>query len=248
MKNKSKKSKLYEGYHSDRKLQKRIVADNNFGYRDLINTLKPYLNEIEVILDIGSGVGTIDFYLASKGKSIIGIEISEKAISIANKNARLFNLDKRITFIKSEFPRKVPAKKYDLVLFSEVIEHLENDNKALKEIRKVLKPNALLIITTPSKNAPLYRMGLLKKFDEAVGHLRRYTEEELRELASKNGYRVISVGKHEGILRNFLFTNQVAGKLLRFVRWKFSDILAVVDSLTIPVLGESDLHLVARKK
>jgi len=36
-------------------------------------------------LDVGCGVGTLDFYLASKGKSVTGIEISKRAVNIANK-------------------------------------------------------------------------------------------------------------------------------------------------------------------
>ncbi len=242
-----KKTELYETYHGSRNLQKRIIADNNFTYRELIKILKPHLNKINSVLDIGSGVGTIDFYLASKGKKVTGIEISTNAVEIAKANAKVFKLDKKINYIAAEFPSKVPQNNYDLVLFSEVIEHLENDTKALKDIWKVLKPGGLLIITTPSKNAPLYRLGLLDNFEREVGHLRRYTQEGLKELVENNGFQIISSGKHEGILRNFLFTNPVAGKLLRFVRWKISDIVTTIDYLTIPLFGESNISLIAKK-
>jgi SAM-dependent methyltransferase len=193
-------------------------------------------------------VGTIDFYLASKGKKITGIEISHDAVTIARKNAKLFKLDKQITFIRAEFPHKIPHSTYDLVIFSVVIEHLEDDNKALSDIWKVLKPGGLLIITTPSQNAPLYRMGLLHEFDKEVGHLRRYTKRGLESLVRKNGYEIIVSGKHEGIIRNFLFTNATAGKLIRFIRWKISNIVTFIDNLTIPLFGESDIYVVARKK
>jgi SAM-dependent methyltransferase len=243
-----KTNKLYETYHGNRKLQKRIIGDNNFTYRELIKILKPHLQYRYSVLDIGSGVGTIDFYLASKGKNVTGIEISENAVNVARENAKLFNLDKIINFIVAEFPHKVPGRNYDLVIFSEIIEHLKDDNKALRDIWQVLKPGGILVITTPSKNAPLYRMGLLDGFDKSVGHLRRYTEKELIQLVEKNGYKVISSGRHEGILRNFLFTNPIAGKFLRFVRWRISDIVAFVDYLTIPLFGESNIHLVAKKQ
>jgi len=241
------KKKLYETFHKDIRLQKSIIKDNNFTYRELIKILKPYLNKSHFILDIGSGVGTIDFYLASKGKKVTGVEISKSAVEIAKYNAKLFNLDKKINFIIAEFPNKILRRNYDLVIFSEVIEHLEDDNKALHDIWKVLKNNGLLIITTPSKNAPLYRMGLLSNFDKSVGHLRRYTENEIRILVEKNGYKVISSGRHEGILRNFLFTNSIAGKLIRVMKWKISDIVAFIDHLTIPLFGESDIYVVAKK-
>jgi 2-polyprenyl-3-methyl-5-hydroxy-6-metoxy-1,4-benzoquinol methylase len=244
----NRKKLLYEFYHGNRKLQKRIIADNNFAYRGLISLLKPYLSKTRTILDIGSGVGTIDFYLASKGKKITGIEISENGVAIARENARRLHLNKNIEYIIAEFPNKVLKKNYDLVILSEVIEHLENDQRVLQDIWKVLKIGGILIITTPSQNAPLYKMGLLKNFDEEVGHLRRYTLDGLKKLVEENGYQVISLGKHEGILRNFLFTNHRAEKLLRFVRWKISDVVAFIDYLTVPLFGESNIHLVARKR
>jgi len=168
-------------------------------------------------------------------------------VGIAKANARLFNLDKKIKFITAEFPNKIKDKNYDLILFSEVIEHLENDTKALSDIWKVLKPRGLLIITTPSKNAPLYRMGLLDKFDKEVGHLRRYSLKELEILVEKNGFKIVESNLQEGILKNFLFTNPFAGKLLKFIKWYISDIVAILDYATIPLFGESNLHIVAKK-
>src|SRR6266536_876186 len=105
-----KTNPLYETNHGNRNLQKRIIGDNNFTYRELIKLLKPYFNECHSVLDIGSGVGTIDFYLASKGKKVTGIEISENTVSIAQENAKLFHLDKKIDFIVAEFPHKVPGR------------------------------------------------------------------------------------------------------------------------------------------
>lgn len=242
-----RKKELYEKYHEDRKLQRQIISDNNFTYREIIKILKPYLGRCKSILDVGSGVGTIDFYLASKGKKITAIEISENAVNTAKVNAKLFNLDKKIKFIIGKFPNKIPNTKYDLVILSEVIEHLDDDEGAVRNIWRVLKQDGILVITTPSKNAPLYRMGLLDKFDKSVGHLRRYTINELKSLVEKNCYELISIGKHEGILRNFLFTNRFAGKFLRFIRWGISDIVAFMDYLTIPLFGESNIYLVAKK-
>lgn len=242
-----RKNKFYEVYHTDRRLQKRIINDSNFTYRYLLKTLQPYINDITTVLDIGSGVGTIDFYLASLGKNVTGIEISQNAVSIAQKNAAMFHLDKKIRFINAEFPHEINNNKYDMVIFSEVIEHLENDGKALRDIRKVLKPGGYLVITTPSQNAPLFKLGLLDSFDKKVGHVRRYSTESLQSLVEKNGFHTITVKEHEGVLRNFLFTNPVAGKSIRFIKWKLSTIFTFADTITIFLFGTCSIHLVAKK-
>lgn len=242
-----KKAELYENYHSQSKLQKRIISDDNFTYIELIKLIKPYLNETKNILDIGSGVGTIDFYLADKQKDVTGVEISKKAYKTAIANARLLKLDKRIQYVNSSFPCKLPRQQYDMVIFSEVIEHLEDDSKALQDIWKVLKPSGRLVITTPSLNAPLYRLGLLTEFDKEVGHLRRYTLSDLTRLLKRNGYKIAKAGRHEGIIRNLLFTNRRASTVLKFIRWKLSIIIASIDYFTIPLLGESNLNIVAVK-
>jgi SAM-dependent methyltransferase len=248
MKNvKNYRNNLYEGFHSNNRLQKKIISDNNFTYRELIKLLKPLLPKINNVLDIGSGVGTIDFYLGSKGKNVTGIEISQQAVNIAKLNAKIFNLEKKIEFINSTFPSRTITNKYDLVIFSEVIEHLENDKKALNDIWKVLKPGGFLIITTPSMNAPLYRLQLVHRFDKRVGHLRRYTIGNLSNIVIECGFNIILVGKHEGIIRNFLFTNKFAGKFIKFIKGVLSTFVSFVDSLTIPITGESNIHLVAQK-
>ena len=245
---KSSQTHLYEEYHRDRRLQKRVISDNNFTYRELIKTLRPLLPHFHTMLDIGSGVGTIDFYLASMGKIITGMEISKKALSLAKRNAEIFGLSNNITYIQSTFPKKVPNKKFDLVLFSEVIEHLPNDEQILRDIRKVLSPKGFLVITTPSQDAPLFKLGLLKKFDLEVGHLRRYTQRGLTQLLIKTGYEVISIRTHEGLIRNILFTNPPAGKLLRCIRGPLSDIVTKLDQFSIRLFGASDIHVVAKKK
>jgi len=239
--------KLYEAFHHDKHLQKKVINDDNFTYRELIRIMKPYLNGITTVLDIGSGVGTVDFYLASKGKQVTGIEISKNATDIAKMNAISLNLDKEITFINATFPNRIPKKKYDLVIFSEVIEHLEDDAKALRDIWKIVKPGGILIITTPSVNAPLYRLGLLHDFDKRVGHLRRYNLDNLSNLVIRSGFQILKTGSHEGILRNYLFTNNFAGVLLKFIRWKISTIISLFDFALIQLFGSSNIYLVARK-
>ncbi len=241
---------LYQKYHSGRKLQKRIVSSYNFTYRNLIEILDRFLIPRFNVLDVGCSVGTIDFYLASKGLKVIGIDISKTAISIAKRNAELFGFNNQIAYYVKVFPNQTVSKKFDIVVCTEVIEHLYKDKKAVQKIYELLKNRGILILSTPSENAPLYKVGFLKKHDSKVGHLRRYTDQKLVKIISQVGFEVIETRKTEGILKNFLFTyprfgNQIVRLANRFKL--FSDVLTFVDNIFLEIFGESQVYIVAQK-
>ena len=239
--------KKYEDFHNITSIQKSLIKDDNFTYRLIIEIAKKYVKPEFKILDVGSGAGTLALYFGSKGNNVLGIEISKRAVSIANQSAKLLGL-KNVKFIEKKFPEEKPDRKFDCIIFTEVIEHLEDDNEALKQIYKLLNKGGIVLISTPSKNAPLHRLGYARGFDKRVGHLRRYTEEELTKKCAENGLVVIETKKIEGVLRNFLFLSPTAGKLVRFIKFFFSDIATFIDNLTVPIFGESNIIVVARKK
>ena len=240
---------LYDKFHSGRKLQKWVILKNDFTYRNLLYFLEKYGGDRVKILDIGCGVGTIDFYLAKHGRNVTGIDISQNSILVAKKNALHFRLNKKIAFKVLEFPNKIPNGRFDIVICSEVLEHLKNDKMAVKKIQTLLLADGLLIASSPSQNAPLFKWGFLKKFDKEVGHLRRYTEKKFISLFESAGFRILETKRTEGILRNFLFTNPIGGLSLRILkRWPFSAIISFLDDLTIPILGESNIYIVAQKQ
>lgn len=247
--NSVKKSlKLHQKYHRGTKSTHKIIRSNNFTYRLLIEVIKKNLKGNNLnILDIGCGAGTLSFYLASKGHHITGIDISQKAINECIKSAKKINL-KNTKFMRASFPEEFVLKKqFDAIIFIEVIEHTSNDRKALKEIYKLLQPNGILILSTPSITAPLHRLGLTKKFDKEVGHLRRYDLKQLKNLLQSKGFKIIETKKTEGILRNFLFVNPSAGKLVRYVNFFASDFVTFLDNISLKMFGESNYIIVARK-
>lgn len=243
----SNRKLTHETYHQTTQRQKSVVSDNNFTYRILLNVLNKHIKiKRGKILDIGCGAGTMSFYLANKGHNILGIDISSKAIKECAASNRELHF-KNIKFAQVDFPKELPNEKFDVVIFTEVIEHLENGQNALVSIYKLLKPNGIMILSTPSNKAPLYRFGLTKNFDKRVGHMKRYSTTELSKLIEKNGFKISSTYHTEGIIRNFLFVNPFAGKLVRFVKFFISDFVTFIDNLTIPLFGSSDIIIVARK-
>ena len=118
---------------------------------------------------------------------------------------------------------------------------------ALKKIYKLLNPQGKVIITTPSENAPLHKIGYAKGFDKRVGHLRRYTAGELATKSKNVGFIVLETKKTEGIIRNFLYLNPIAGKSIRFIKYFMVDVILWMDWLSLKFLGESDLIIVLEK-
>lgn len=145
------------------------------------------------------------------------------------------------------FPLQAPKEIFDRIICFEVIEHLEDDMLVLNKVYKLLKPKGKSIITTPSSNAPLHKFGYAKKFDKRVGHLRRYTMEELSSKSKNVGFKIIETKKTEGIIRNFLYLNPIAGKSIRFIKYFMVDVLLWLDWLSMKLFGESDLIIVLEK-
>lgn len=242
------RKRVHEAYHSGIRIQKRVIDVNNFTYRDTLRYVHRYFDDYKSVLDIGCGTGTVDFFIAQSGKNVLGVDISKRAILAAQENSRIFGLEKQTMFQILDFPSKTVRGKFDGVLISEVLEHLDNDVIAVINIKKLCKKGGIVIASSPSKNAPLYRLGLLHDFDKRVGHLRRYSFDEFSSLFKKNGFKIIEFSKTEGVLRNFLFTNDIAGKTIRYIRGPISGLVTIIDNFLIPIFGESNYYIIAQKK
>ncbi|MCL4417276.1 MAG: class I SAM-dependent methyltransferase [Actinobacteria bacterium] len=239
-------SNFYDGFHLGSKVQTKIIKKNDLTYRFIIAAVDKYLSETAKILDIGCGAGTIDYYYASKGYSVFGIDISSVVIKTCRKTADALQL-KNVKFRRLNFPKYCPSSEYDFIICSEVLEHIDNDKKAIIALYNLLKKDGFCLITVPLREAPLAKVGLLKKFDYEVGHLRRYNPDDLRRLLKENGFKIIEEKKIEGIIRNFIFTNSYAGKLIRFFKLFMPDIITVIDNFMVLILGGSNLLLIIKK-
>ncbi len=83
----------------------------------------------------------------------------------------------------------------DLVVAFDVLEHIEDDDAAVREIRRVLRPGGLVLIAVPADPR------LWSAHDEAVGHVRRYTRVELGDLFARHGFAVEALRSWNVLLR-----------------------------------------------
>ncbi len=242
---------LYEKYHQKTRPQREVIKKKNFTYRLILNIVEPYLANRKKILDIGCGAGTLSLYIANYDNHIIkGIDISPKAISACKTSAQKLGLIQNTRFQVGNFLKTRIKEDFDLILCTEIIEHLPKDNIAIKKIFNYLKPNGLVIITVPSIKAPLYKTNFVKKFDKKVGHLKRYDEKELKSLLKKIGFKILEIHHTEGPFRNFLFISPLGKIPLKFAnRFEIiSDLFTFIDNISLKLFGSSQIIIVAQKK
>lgn len=146
-------------------------------FGQIINTFGLQLT-VEV-LDIGTSTGTNLRMLRDLGYSnVSGLDLHDEAIQ--------WCADKGLGKVDKGDICNIPSDdcKYDLILATDIIEHVDDDVKALTEIHRVLKPYARSIITVPAFQS---LWGLQ---DTASHHKRRYRKAELIEKLSASGLEV----------------------------------------------------------
>ena len=99
------------------------------------------------VLEIGCGLGTEAVNFARAGAQVTAIDMSEKSLEIAKKRAKVFGLDKRITFYQGNAEKLdeiIPAQKFDMVWSFGVIHHTPNPENVIKCINEFMSPSTEL--------------------------------------------------------------------------------------------------------
>lgn len=120
--------------------------------------VKKILQEIKIfknktILDVGCEAGYISIKMAERGAKITAIDIIQEALDSFKEKLTFYpQLKKRIT-IKKLDARKISSKNnfFDVIVATEVIEHMPEIGKFAQEAARILKPKGKLIITFPNE-------------------------------------------------------------------------------------------------
>jgi len=101
------------------------------------------------VLDIACGTGYGSIVLCRSGaKEVIGVDISDEAINFARAEYRMNGLEYRVgDVLDINFPQNY----FDVITCFETIEHVRSQEKAFAELHRVLKPEGLLIISSPNR-------------------------------------------------------------------------------------------------
>jgi len=187
----------------------------------IINTLNEKLPKGSKVLDVGCGNGIISRGIGEEGYEVHGIDISDKAI----EKAKALTTLKNVTFENISAEQLVAdGKKYDAVICSEVLEHLNHPEKLLEVLYDSLHDKGLLIVTVPNGygprevfvTKPVIRMQqknnwmwrTLPKVKKLLGytgttvqsdaddltHVQFFTRKSLEGLAIRNNFQIIKFG------------------------------------------------------
>ncbi|MCM8807793.1 MAG: class I SAM-dependent methyltransferase [Candidatus Omnitrophica bacterium] len=139
----------------------------------------------DVVLDVGCGSGRFIQLLSPLVREIHGIDISEEALKIA-RNLKINN-----AFLRKGNALKIPYKDnfFDKVICIDVIEHIEDDEKVLKEIKRVLKKGGEGIV--------YFVAGTL---NPSIGHFHSYNFSSIVNLARKLDLRIKKLITYRSIL------------------------------------------------
>jgi len=135
-------------------------------------------------IEIGPGSGVYLPTLASVAEEVVGADVEDaylrqlRGIEDDHGNVRLVHDD----ITRSSFP----DDHFDLVLCSEVIEHIRDSRRALVEMHRVLRPGGVLILSTPQRFSPLEICSKVAFLPGVIDIVRRIYKEPVLETGHVN--------------------------------------------------------------
>jgi SAM-dependent methyltransferase len=180
------------------------------------------------ILDVGCAQGTLGLLLAEVGYSVTLLDIRPQSIAYAR--ARYERGD--VTFLVGRLSEELPPQcDYDVVVCTELLEHVRAPGDLLSLLRDKLKPGGTLLLTTPNARYRLSRLPTFGTADQAVidraepdsmdgdAHRYLYTREDLITLVRGVGLRVQRVGFFSPFwIEGHLKTRYLHQLTFRFIR------------------------------
>jgi SAM-dependent methyltransferase len=151
----------------------------------IFDNISPFVGDR--VMDVGAGLGNFIPFLSTR----------DLVLAIDTLDIFLNNLNKEYSSYANILIRKCDVQEdavvslgrecaIDTVICNNVLEHVENDLKALNNIRKILDSNGKLIIIVPAFKF------LYSNWDRSVGHFRRYTHSEIKDKLRKADFTVLS--------------------------------------------------------
>lgn len=173
-------AEFYEGFFTDEDVRK-VRGDVRTAWRfGLVRrTYRRLFPGGADVVDVGCGLGVLLLYLPPNAR-FIGIDISERALAAARAYVR-----HGAEFRSGGFPcLPVESESCDFAVCLEVLEHLDDDARAVRELHRVLRPGGYLLLSVPNTY-------YWSEYRSLIGHLRHYTAQSLTDLLAGGGFAVV---------------------------------------------------------
>ena len=169
------KNILDKNSYIDRENLEKIIEPSLKNYNNhIVDLILSVHNNESDILDFGAGCGILaKIFRRKTKKSPTCIEIDEYFKSILVKIG--FNVFDSIEKTKDQ---------YDFIYSSNVLEHIYDDVKSLKELKSILTKNGTLVLYLPAFQI------LYSDLDRTVGHFRRYSKRRILKITSDAGFKI----------------------------------------------------------
>ena len=226
--------------------------------------LKNILEKFEIgldniCLDLGSGIGSNLNTIAEYFHKIIASDISVNALKVSKKNHKLENCK----YVEADV-ENLPFKNvvFDVVIVTEVLEHISDLKKAISEIHRILKNGKFVIVSTPN----YYNLaGFYKKYkDKQIGKeswdpwgahqkgFERHMTPKLIENAIRSyGFEILYRVSKGYNTAWFFWINFLKIKFIRYILYKFRNLCIrfMEKGCTLPVIRKIGMnyYLLLRK-
>jgi SAM-dependent methyltransferase len=175
------------------------------------------------ILEIGCGNGSVLSFLKNNGLNIEGGDIFLEGLRFCRQRAGdvpLYQIDITALPFKDDF---------GIICLFDILEHIDDDEKALREVNRALKPGGQILITVPA------HQFLWRRADKVAAHKRRYSRKEIIAKLERNGFTI----KRTSFFISFLFPLFLGLKAIDImsVRKTGRDVNSIMEFKTYPVVN-----------
>lgn len=208
------------------------ASDRHFWYlgRRLIiyNMIKNFSHKEMKMLEIGCGIGDVTKYLYRKD---IDIETSDIYLNVLKMlkgklGIKCYQLDAENIPFKEE---------YDIIGIFDVLEHIDNDNKVLKDINYALRKSGRVIITVPAFKF------LWSYCDNVSCHKKRYVKKMLKKKLEENGFQIERISYMFFFISPLIMVSRIIGKF--FVKKEKQQAMVENELKIIPIINNVFYYL-----
>ncbi len=231
-------SKAHEDYNAEGLDNLYLYEKKHFWFRirkDIIKKVfKKFINKNNSIIEIGSGTGYIAKSIIEEGYKNYSVgDIHKNGLiyskSYGAKNLYQFNL------LKPPF-----VEEFEVICLFDVLEHIEDENKAIQNAYKMLKKNGKIILTVPA------HQWLWSRIDEFSSHKRRYNLKTIKNLLIKNGFKILYAKHFFVLILLFLFLRTILNKKKHLIDVKKSGLeISPVLNLLLYFISKIEIILLA---